>query len=358
MNPENIPKLIISPQTSIKEAMKNISRNHERVLFVINPEKKLMGSVTDGDIRRALLNGIGFECPVYEIMYKSPRSVQIDDIRYRDKAKKFMKKERHYAIPVLDKSDKIIDILSWYDFFEDHPSESLIIEPLSNPVIIMAGGKGTRLDPLTKILPKPLIPIDDQPIIEKIMARFHKDGFRNFILTLNYKKELIKTYFKENSSPYKITFIEERDYLGTAGSLGLLKNQIQETFFVSNCDTILDTNLRNILRWHEGEKAIISLVGCHKEMVIPYGTLDMKEGHLKQIHEKPKFDFLINTGVYIMEPEALKFISEEEDLDMNKLIERVAQHGKITVFPLYEGWFDLGQWHDYHESLHRLRANR
>ncbi len=358
MDSREIKKIIIFPDASLKVAMKALSTATYRVLFIVNDNDKLIGSVTDGDIRRAILNGIGFERPVSEIMFKLPRFVKQSEKDFEDKAKGYVLEDKLYAVPVLDEVDRIIDVLFWYDFFEKHPHESHAFAPLTNPVIIMAGGKGERLDPFTKILPKPLIPFGDKPIIEKIMNSFNKYGFRNFILSLNYKKELIKMYLKENQYPYQVDWVEEEGFLGTAGSLGLFKGKIKETFFVSNCDVIIENDFKNILLWHKGEKALVTLIGCHKEMVIPYGTLEVNEGSLKSINEKPTFDIIINTGVYVMEPAVLDFVSPNEKLDMNHLLDRVMKKGKISVYPICDGWFDIGQWKEYKDSLYMLQNGK
>ncbi len=353
---KDIQQFTISPETSIKEAMKEIGRNHERILFVVNQNKQLIGSVTDGDIRRALLDGVLFECPVREIMHKQTRAVKHIQPNHKGIAKQYIQKERLHSVPCLNEEGQVVDILFWYDFFEDNPSLSQQNHKFSTPVIIMAGGQGTRLDPFTKILPKPLIPIGDTPIIQKIMGGFYSQGFHQFIVTLHYKKELIKTFFKEYPLPYHIDWVEESESLGTAGGLRQLKDRFHEPFFVSNCDILLETDLKNILDWHNSEKAMLTLVGCHKEMVIPYGTLEMKQGTLTAINEKPKLDFIINTGVYVMNPKVIDLISKNEHLDMNHLIKRVSDQGKVTVYPLYEGWLDLGQWHEYQESINLLKA--
>lgn len=353
---KDIGTFTISPETSIKEAMKGIGRNHERILFVTDKNKKLIGSVSDGDIRRALLNGTRFDCPVREIMYKQPRTVQYSHANHRNIAKQIIRKERLHSVPCLNEAGHIVDILFLYDFFEDNLNPTHAPPKYSTPVVIMAGGQGTRLDPFTKILPKPLIPIGDTPIIQKIMDSFLSQGFYQFVATLHYKKEIIKAFFKEYTLDYKIEWTEEPKALGTAGGLQRLKGRFHEPFFVSNCDSLLETDLKKILDWHNSEKAMLTLVGCHKEMVIPYGTLDMKQGTLNQINEKPKLDFIINTGVYVMNPEVINLISENEHLDMNHLIQRVSERGKVTVYPLYEGWFDLGQWNEYRESINLLRT--
>jgi dTDP-glucose pyrophosphorylase len=358
MRTEDIRRTTISPETSLKAAMKLLSAASGRVLFVIDGDSKLIGSVTDGDIRRAILNNIGFDRQVGEIMFKSTRFVRDSDKDLEEKARRHVLDEKLHAIPVLNGADRIVDIFFWYDYFEKHPHEAHSIERLTNPIVIMAGGKGERLDPFTRILPKPLIPIGDKPIVEKIMDGFSEHGFADFILTLNYKKEMIKSYFRENRPSYNVEWVEEESYLGTAGSLRLLKDKVKETFYVCNCDVIVQHNFSNILLWHKGERAIITMIGCHKEMVIPYGTLSMDNGKLQFINEKPVFDLIINTGVYLMEPEVLSYIEPDEKIDMNQLIERVLAKGKVTVYPISDGWFDVGQWKEYKDSLYMLEDKK
>lgn len=358
LNYEEIKKLVIFPDTSLKSAMAALSAGRGKVLFVIDDREKLIGSVTDGDIRRAILNGMGFDDLISKIMFKSPRFVRRSDQGFETKVKRYVIEEKLYSVPVVDERDRIVDILFWHDFFESHPLEVPAYKAFSNPVVIMAGGKGMRLDPFTKILPKPLIPFGNKSIIEKIMDSFNECGFSNFILTLNYRKELIKLYLKENQFPYNVDWVEEDEYLGTAGSIGLLKDRIKETFFVCNCDTLLENDFRNILAWHKGEKALMTLIGYHKELVLPYGTLQVDKGYLNAINEKPKFDMIINTGVYIIEPEIFSLVSTGKRLEMNHLIERAIKKGRVTVYPVCEGWFDIGQWKEYKESLHLLQNSK
>lgn len=357
MNFADIKKLIIAPEVSLKVALRILEASGHRILFVVNDDDKFIGTVTDGDIMRSILSGIGFERPVFEIMCKSPRFVKQYENEFRGKAKKYIVDEKLHAIPVLDEAERLVDVLFWHEFLKKHPLEPHTATTLTNPVVIMAGGKGARLDPFTKILPKPLIPLGDKPIIEKIMDNFHRYGFNSFILTLNYRKELIKMYFKETILPYNLEWVEEDKYLGTAGGLGLLKDKIKETFFVCNCDILLNKDFKNILLWHKGEKALMTLIGYHKEIVFPYGMLEVNRGCLQSINEKLRLDAIINTGVYVVEPGVLKFISPGEHIDMNNLVERVMQEGKVTVYPVCDGWFDTGQWKEYKESLYLLQNN-
>lgn len=351
-----VKKTIVTPDVSLKEAMRLLSNSSKyRVLFVTDEENRLIGSMTDGDIRRAILKGIRFDCPISEIMFKVPRFVKSMDSEYEHKARRYVLDEGLFAIPVLDEQGRIVNILSWFDFFDEYPTKIHEINSFTNPVVIMAGGRGMRLDPFTKILPKPLIPFGDKPIIDRIMDNFNKYGFRHFILTLNYKKEIIKTYFKENKSSYIVEWVEEEEFLGTAGGLSLLKEKLKETFFICNCDVLLESDFKNMLLWHKGERALATLIGCHKEIVLPYGTLELTDGYLKSIKEKPIFDMILNTGVYIMEPQVLEYIDPGEHIDMNHLISRIKDHGKVTVYPVCEGWFDLGDWVEYKESVWHLQ---
>jgi len=225
---------------------------------------------------------------------------------------------------------------------------------LPNKVVIMAGGKGSRLEPFTLVFPKPLIPINEKPIIEIMMEGFHRCGLSNFIFTLNYKKEYVKMFLKEKAFPYGIDWVEEPAYMGTAGSISLLKGKVRETFIVSNCDTIVNADYGKILAWHRRNRNMMTIVGCHKEIDIPYGILDARKGRLTRFTEKPKYDMLVNTGVYVMEPEVISMVPAGRRLDMNVLIKSVAKRRKVAVYPVRRGWFDTGQWDNYKRSFQEL----
>jgi len=358
---EYSPDMFISSGISIRSAMTKLSSANNspeggKILFVINADRALIGSATDGDIRRGILQGVEFDRPVSTVMCQTPRSVSVSDANHRENARRLIVEKRLTVIPVLDESGIVIDLIYWHEFLDCHP-EANSYEEVETPIVIMAGGKGTRLDPFTKIFPKPLIPVGDKPIIEKIMDGFFKYGFKNFVLSLNYRKDLIKMYLQDIKSPYNIDFIEEEKYLGTAGSLALLKDRFKETFYISNCDIIINnSDFREILQWHKNEAADITIIGYHNEFDLPYGKLEVNGGGLHAISEKPKIDMIVNTGVYIFEPHVLDEISPGEALDMNHLLERVMKHGKVSVFPIFDGWFDIGQWKEYKESLSYLQG--
>jgi NDP-sugar pyrophosphorylase family protein len=260
-------------------------------------------------------------------------------------------------VPVIDGRGAIVDVLLWVDFLGERrtPAPRSAVSK-DNPVVIMAGGKGTRLDPFTKVLPKPLIPVGDKPIIETIMDRFYENGFSRFILVINYKKEMIKAYFGERTLPYRVTFVEEQEFYGTAGGLSLLRDALTQTFIVTNCDTVLEGSYTDLFQWHRDHGNIMTIIGSHKEITVPYGVLCMNNGLLDRIDEKPKLDLFINTGTYIFEPAVFEFIKDRQHLDMDKLIRdlKARRADRIGVYPHWGGWFDIGQWDEYRKSLKEL----
>lgn len=348
-----LAKILISPDATIKKAMKTLNATAERILFVVNVERVLIGTITDGDIRRGLIKGCTFNDPVVKIMHRKFYAVR-DNMREKtDQLRKIMIDKEIEQIPVVDDRGRIVELIIWTDIF-GNKKKNLKKKMMSNQIVIMAGGRGSRLDPFTKILPKPLIPIDEKSVIEIIMDKFYQSGFRKFILTLNYKKEYIKLFIKENKFPYLIDWVEENEPTGTAGSLALLAGKIRKPFFVTNCDILVDVDYRDVLDWHTSHGNMMTLIGCHKEVEIPYGVLEMDGGRLKRFVEKPNYDIIINTGVYLLEPEALKLISKGKPMDMNHLIEKISKSGKVSVYPMHQGWFDLGQWEEYKKSTKHL----
>jgi len=352
MDKTKLQSLLISPKIALKQAMQMLSKTGEKILFVLDEHNIFRGTVTDGDIRRSLLNGLNFSDSVEKIMHREFISLRSSTIDLKRQAKKLMLKHKIEQIPVLGERDEIIDVILWTDLFDTEKAKQEIKRP--NQVVIMAGGKGSRLDPFTRILPKPLIPIGNKPIIELIMERFYQYGFHKFIYTLNYKKEYLKIFLRENDFPYDIDWVDEDDFLGTAGSLSLLRDKINDTFFVANCDSLLDVNLENILEWHKEHNAFLTIVGCHQEVKIPFGVLQLSNGRLERIFEKPTHDVVINTGVYVMEPEIISYIPSGQHKDMNQLIDEVSKKEKVSVYPIMDGWFDVGQWEEYRNSLKKI----
>jgi len=345
-----LKSLLVPPDTTIKQAMQRLTETSERILFVTDEKEKLLGTVTDGDIRTALINGLKFTDLVEIVMSRHFVAVNKSILNMDQHIKTLMVQNKIEQIPVLDDQGIVVDVFLWTDLLGKGKSAKPE-RTYEKSVIVMAGGKGTRLEPFTRILPKPLIPIGNKPVIELIMESFYKCGFYRFIYSLNYKKEYIKLFLKENKSNYDIDWVEEDDFYGTAGSLALLKDKINDTFFVTNCDSLLAVDYADVLRWHESKGAAMTIIGCHNEVKIPFGVLQLDNGILGGIMEKPVHDMIINTGVYVMEPVVLSYLSHNEHMNMNELIEIVSKDKKVVVYPIYGGWVDIGQWEEYKKSV-------
>lgn len=355
MEEEKIRLFLAENDITIKQAMLEFTQRGIKILFIVDENYRLIGTLTDGDIRRGITSGIELTAAITEVMKKNFFSLHVDDDNAKQKAHELMKEKLIEFIPILDNFGKITDIISWYDGLVSEPTK---IKPplIDNPVVIMAGGRGTRLDPFTKILPKPLIPLGEKPIVEVIMDRFYERGFHKFKLVINHKKEMIKLYFSENKQPYELELIEENEYCGTVGGLCLLKGKIRDTFIFTNCDTLLEGDYAEFITWHKENSNILTIIGSHKEIAVPYGVLNMNSGTLFEMIEKPKYDLFVNTGSYVMEPDILDYLGDNEKMDIDKLITKIklSNTGKVGVFPCWGRWFDVGQWDEYKKTLKTL----
>ena len=348
---KNINIFFVSPNTSIENIYKKFNKIGKRCLLVMNRKKHLIGTISEGDVRKAILKGATLKEKILKIYNKNPFTVIQDEYQIAQIEKKFSK-DNLDLIPVVQQ-DQVVDILFWDMFI----STEVKIKKISTPVVIMAGGKGSRLDPFTKVLPKPLIPIQNSTIIERVINSFVRYGINNFYFTLNYKSKLIKAYFEELNVKQKINFIIENHPLGTAGALSKLKNQKYNNFIVTNCDTLVDIDIPALLKFHNDGKFDISLIILSKKYTVPYGVckIDTK-GHLESITEKPEMDLLVNTGVYVLNKKIINLIPNNKYLDMPDLIKKTLKSNKkIGIFPIDEkSWIDIGQWSEYKNALNIL----
>jgi dTDP-glucose pyrophosphorylase len=349
MDESLLKRFLVSPHDSIVAALRRMDEAGEKILFVTDETDHLVGVVTDGDIRRWVLREGDLEAPISSAMNARPHSVRVDyDL---DDTREVMISRRIDCLPVLDEEGLVCDAVRWIDLFE-HPARER--EKLDVPVVIMAGGEGNRLAPFTKLLPKPLVPVGDRPIVEHIMARFAENGCDDFYLSVNFKAALIKAYFSDIEHSYRIRYLEEERPLGTAGSLALLKGEIDDTFFVSNCDILIDADYADFHRFHVDGGYDISLIASMKDFVIPYGVCEIAiGGSLVRMVEKPTFNFLVSTGLYLLEPSVIDEIAEGERIDMTELMNRLIDKGKrIGVYPVSErSWMDMGQWDEFRTML-------
>lgn len=352
MEKEKLKRILVGRNLTIKQAMFVLSETGKRILFVVDEKGALVGTISDGDIRNRLLDGFPFSEKVSEAMCKDFISLKTGTQSIKEEAKKIMLASKIEQIPVLDSFGRVKDVILWTDMFDSASARRKKMH--ENQVVVMAGGKGTRMDPFTRVLPKPLIPVGEKPVIELIMENFYKYGFHNFIYTLNYKKDYMKLFLKDNKFPYNIDWVEEEEYLGTAGSIALLKNRLKDTFFITNCDSIVNTDFESVLAWHKQHKAMLTIVGCHNEFKIPFGVLELSGGRLKKIAEKPVHDMIVNTGVYVVEPEVISLIREKK-IDMNALISLVAKKHKVIVYSINNTWVDVGLWENYNNGVRNLK---
>jgi len=344
----------VRKDTSIRNAMKKLSLSGEKCLVIVDENNILKGTLSDGDLRKAILNGSDISSSV-EKFYEADPTFLIEDKYDVNEVKKLFSQNRFNLIPVVNDVGKLSDILFWEKLLDDGKGRE--VKSLEVPVVIMAGGKGTRMEPFTKVLPKPLVPIHEKPIIEHIIEKFTNVGCSNFHITVNYKSKILKAYFEELQPIYNVFFVDEDIPLGTAGSLHFLSGQFTEPFFVTNCDIIVDTEYFSLYDFHKKGNYDITLVASSKEFIIPYGACELnEEGHLSHINEKPKYNFLINTGLYILNPEVLNLIPKDSFYDITDLIDEVKNQGRtVGLFPIDEDdWIDIGQWAEYKNTINKL----
>ena len=347
----------ILSSTSIKKAVKLMDSESTNSLIVVNELNKIMGVFTYGDFRRAVLTGLDINEDISLLVNKDFKYL-VDGYAESDARDLFINNRSVLDLPVLNKLNEVIEVVHRKNIFTEDELEHENNKIKETPVVIMAGGKGSRMEPFTRVLPKPLIPVGDKPVIEVIMDEFRKFGMSEFHISLNDKAQMIRAYFHDHDLPYSIKYIEEEKPLGTAGALKFLQDVVLTPFFVSNCDIIIHADFSAILDFHTQGKYGLTLVASMRHYVIPYGVCDVGEkGELIDIDEKPEYNFLVNTGLYILDPNVLEIIPTNTYFDMPDLIHEAKKRGiKVGVFPVSEkSWNDIGQWAEYRESLQNLQ---
>lgn len=335
----------INSTASLLDALKKMDSLDKKLLIVLENEM-FEGLLSIGDIQRAIIQNRPLDTTVKEVLRQKIRIAHPQDSL--ESIKKMMLEFRMELCPLVNEKNEIVEVYFWEDIFQDKNPQPL--SRFNLPVVIMAGGVGSRLKPLTNVLPKPLIPIDDKTIIEDIFERFNNYGCSQFYVSVNYKAELIEYYLRNQHLPYQLEFFTEEKPMGTAGSLSLLKGKINQTFFVSNCDIIIKQDYSEILDYHYSNKNDITIVAALKHYPIAYGTIKTGEnGKLLKLVEKPELTFKINSGMYILEPHLIDEVPENDFFHITNLIEKVKNRGgNVGVFPVSEkSWKDIGEWNEY-----------
>lgn len=353
MNRDDISIFIGNESISIVDAMARIDKNSKGILFITNKDNSLVGCITDGDIRRWILKNGDVQSTVESAMNHNPHFLYEDD---KQKAIAIMQEESLTALPIVDEKLKIEDIIVLSDAISTDVKKKK--DNLTDiPVIVMAGGKGTRLYPYTKILPKPLIPIGDTPIVERILDCFTEYGIDKFYMTVNYKKGMIKSYFADLNPDYQIEYVEEDKPLGTGGSIKLIKDTFDRPIFVTNCDALILADYSDIYDYHLKSGNVITMISSLKNITVPYGVLHSGEnGELVSMEEKPKLSYFINTGMYVVNPEAIQLIPDDTKFHMTHLVEAVMKSGgKVGAYPISEDSFlDMGEFSEMKRMEEKL----
>lgn len=349
---EKIKKRVISPSTSLLDSMKLMDEVKVKILLVFS-EEHFEGLITIGDIQRAIINNISLKEPVSRVFNKN--KVYGYQSEGEDRIKEKMRRMRAEVMPILDDNKELVDVWFWEDLFKQ--SELALREKINLPVVIMAGGKGTRLKPITNVIPKPLVPVGDKTILEEIMDQFEGIGCKKFYMSVNYKSDIMRLYLDQLDHHYDIDFFEEEKPLGTIGSVSLLKGKINTPFFVSNCDIVIDQDYRDVYEYHQSNNNDLTIVTAVKSFRIPYGVIETGEdGLMIGLQEKPEQTYMINTGVYILNPDLIDEIPEREFFHITHLMEKVqGRGGRVGCFPVSEhSWKDMGEWPEYLKMINVL----
>ena len=335
---KNINKIKISSDISIKQALKVINDGMNKIAIVTDEEGKLIGTLTDGDIRRGFLKGLNIDNSIESIIFRNPIVAKKGDSK--DKLLKIALSKKIYQIPIVDKNKKVLGI---------HLLDQLFRPKLkTNKVIIMAGGEGIRLRPLTNNIPKPMLKVGDKPILQKILEKFKDSGYKNFIITVNYKSEIIKGFFKNGKKfGVNIEYINEKVKMGTAGALSLIKVRPKDPFFVINADLLTNLDFDKMLDFHSKCNATATMCVVEKNIESPYGEVKLDNENIISIEEKPLHKIFINGGVYILDPICLDLVPKNF-FDMPSLFTKlISERYKAISFPWKESWLDIGAIEEY-----------
>lgn len=342
----NCKDFCIDSKKTVRDALEMINSKPQKIVFAVDDDYRLEASLTDGDVRRFFLKGGSIDAPLMEAANISPKYA-----RNLDEAQDLFSSGIYVAIPILNEADVVQDVFFGTKIATDEKVK------IDLPVVINAGGKGTRLDPFTRVLPKPLIPIGEKPIIEHIMNQYEDAGSCHFHVIVNYKKQLIKAYFSESEKKYKIEWYDEEKPLGTGGGLSLLKGVLDSTFFFSNCDILIRADYQQMVDFHKKNNDVVTMVCVKKKFTVPYGVVKTDEnGLISEMLEKPQMSFLTNTGMYIVEPCVLEDIEDDVPISFPDIIEKQLQKGrKVSAYSIDESeWMDMGQLSELDKMRKRL----
>ncbi|MBN1840601.1 MAG: nucleotidyltransferase family protein [Campylobacterales bacterium] len=338
----SISHIKLTPSSTIKEALKIIDSGAMQIAIVTDEKNTLIGTITDGDIRRGLLNGLDLQSCIESIIHTNPTVAKISDTK-EEILKKALAKKLH-QIPIVDDENRVIGIKEIEEFIQ--PTMK------NNKVVLMVGGLGTRLRPLTENTPKPMLMVGNKPILQTIVEKFAEYGFTNIVMCVNYKSHMIQDYFKDGSAfGVSIEYILENQRMGTAGALSLLSSSPKESFFVMNGDLLTNVNFEHLYHYHLSNNAMATMCVREYDFQVPYGVVNIEEGKILSIQEKPVHKFFVSAGIYMLNPKAIAYIEKDTFFDMPTLFEKLIQQGENALsFPIREYWLDIGRMEEYERA--------
>ncbi len=351
---DKIKQKIIDASTTLIQTMKKMDEGFTKSLMVFEGER-FIGIITNGDLQRAIISKVPFDTPIIKVVNNSNKYYAHEGDN-REDIKAWMIEKRAEFMPILDNEVNLVDVIFWDEVISDTVVEDNR-RKIVLPVVIMAGGKGTRLKPITNVIPKPLVPVGDKTILEVIMDQFESIGCHKFYMSVNYKADMMKYYLSQLPHQYDIEFFQEEKPLGTIGSVSLLKGKINTPFFVSNCDSINEQDYRDVYDYHVQNHNDLTIVTMVKSFRIPYGVIETGEdGLMVALSEKPELTYQVNTGVYILNPTCIDEIPENEFFHITHLMEKIkTRGGRVGCFPVSEhAWKDMGEWPEYLKMINVL----
>jgi len=339
---KNIENVKLHINSTIKQALEIIDKAAMQIALIVDENDKLLGTLTDGDIRRGLLKGLDLNSSIESIVFKTPTIAKISDTK-EDILKIALSRKLH-QIPIVDENGKIIGIQEIEELIK--PKEK------ANKVILMVGGLGTRLRPLTDNIPKPMLKVGNKPILQTIIEKFAEYGYTNVVLCVNYKSHVIEDYFGDGSEfGVNIEYVFEEQRMGTAGALSLLKEKPSEPFFVMNGDLLTNVNFEHLDSYHITNNSMGTMCVREYDFQVPYGVVNIKGSKILSIEEKPTHKFFVSAGIYMLSPEILEYIPQNKFYDMPTLFEKLISEDKnIISFPLREYWLDIGRIEEYKKA--------
>lgn len=346
MAPEKLERILIAPQTTLRSAIECIDAGAIEIALLVDQERRLLGTVTDGDVRRALLAGATLEAPIDSIAHHDPVAAEAgaSDALLLN----LMTEHGIDQVPLID-GERVIDIA----FLRDLVGGAGGAEGADHPVVLMAGGAGLRLRPLTEKTPKPMLPVGDRPLLETVLSQVRAAGFSRVLMAVNFRAEVIEQHFGDGSRfGVDIEYLHEDRPLGSAGALRLAASELDSPFIVMNADLLTNVKLAALMRFHCEEGNVITVGVRQYALELPYGVIEMEGTRLKNLREKPRLSFFVNAGIYAVEPTAYPLIATlAERFDMTDLVESaLAADARVGGFPVREYWLDVGHLADYDRS--------